>query len=187
MDYTPVITNLVKYAIGEKVNNAVYPYLRLMMQQGVGKPGELIVASVLGFEVRNQCIHGEDAYNHTSNCLVEIKCESDSDSQQLSGNAAWNSIQSNTKVQKLWDDNMQLAQAGFTKKGRLVYILTKMINETSIPGKIQEYLSCNMSKTPKTTHVQLGDYFDVPYLNKKYLERVGMSKPFKEKLLNNYA
>lgn len=183
MNYTPVIENLVAYARGEIVNDTIYPYLRLMMDQGVGKPGELIVASILGFEVRNECIHGEDAYNHTSNCLVEIKCESGS----LSGNAAWSSHTSSRKVQKLWDDNMQLAQAGFTDKGRLVYIITKMINETSIPGKIQESIAYNKSQTPKTTHVQLGDYFAVPYLNEKYLERVSITKPFKQKLLNNYA
>ena len=173
------------YAKGETIDDAIYPYVRHVLENfASGELKEKIVTSVLGYEQSNDSIHGEDALNN--NRPVEIKCET---ATPLCGAAAWTSTNTDIKLQKLFESDQEFVLAGWTKKGRLVYIISCNLNDTDIIVKISDKIHKHRVRTsnltPKTTHTQLGDA-DVKllYFNEKYVDETEISKPFLEKLRN---
>lgn len=182
---TNTIEGYTAYAKGEIIDDAVYPYVRDVLENfASGELKEKIVTNVLGYKQSSESIHGEDAFNNDR--PVEIKCET---ATPLCGAAAWTSTNTSTKLQKLLESDQEFVLAGWSKKGRLVYILSCNLNDTDVIVKIEETINRHRIRTsnltPKTTHTQLGDA-DVKllYFNEKYVDETDISKPFLNKLKN---
>ena len=181
---TNTIEGYTAYAKGETIDDAIYPYVRDVLENfASGEIKEKIVANVLGYKQSSESIHGEDAFNNDR--LVEIKCET---ATPLCGAAAWTSTNTFTKLEKLFESDQEFVLAGWTKKGRLVYILSCNLNDTDVIAKIEETINRHKIRssnlTPKTTHTQLGDAsLNLLYFNEKYVDETDISKPFLSKLI----
>ena len=182
---TNTIEGYTAYAKGEIIDDAVYPYVRDVLENfASGELKEKIVTNVLGYKQSSESIHGEDAFNNDR--PVEIKCET---ATPLCGKATWGSTNTSTKLQKLFESDQEFVLAGWSKKGRLVYILSCNLNDTDVIVKIEETINRHRVRTsnltPKTTHTQLGDAdAKLLYFNKKYVDETEISKPFLTKLKN---
>lgn len=187
MDYQNSIDTITRYALGEQIDDASYNMIRLFTDYGnIGDIAEVIVSNYMGYKNAEDSIHGCDAFN-TEGRAVEIKTERKT---PLAGNAAWTSTNYEDKLIKLIKSDQEYLQVGFTSKGRLIYIIRTELNKTGIITKIGEAIENHKGKstnlTPKTTHTQLGDNFEVVYLSEKYLNKTPVSGVFKKKLLENY-
>lgn len=179
---------LVKYATGERIDDTSYGLIRFFLQHiNLGTIAEAIVSNFLGYKNSDASIHGEDAINREGR-PVEIKSES---AIPLSGNAAWNSTNYEEKVDSLYNSNQEFILSGFTKEGRLVYILRMNLNDTGIIDSLYDQTMIgagNRKKnlTPKTTHTVLPNNFEVVYLSEKYLNKTKFNNVFKQKILAAY-
>jgi len=189
-DYNPdnADNQMVKYLLGETIEaGIVYDLVRRSaMCMDMRKHGEPLICKIINY-TPNLAVHGHDATSPTGR-LAEIKIESETESSKFEANAVWGSTIDLPKLQKLKQEDQEIIQAGVDYKGRLVYILRKNINETRIPGKLYERVMAK-SKTPKTTHTQLGDDFEILYLNRDKLEKVksrnNIVSKFYQKLVDN--
>ncbi len=182
-DYDHSLSLYADYCIGKKIPDRDYSLIRFgAMGMDMRKVGEPIISKILNYEDAPH-IHGADSYNPIRKKLVEIKCETQ---LPLSGKASWGSTKTLEKLHKLKKEDQEYIQAGFEKKGRLVYIIQKDLNDTDIPSKLLERIEAG-STTPKTGHKQIGDEFKVLYLNQRYLDNTPISGPFKKKLIANYG
>jgi len=188
-DYNPNNADdlMVKYLKGETIEQPIYDLVRRWaMCMDMRKTGEPLICKIINY-TPNLHIHGHDATSPIGR-WSELKIETETDSTSLSGKASWQSTTDLRKLDKLREEDQELIQSGIDYKGRLVYILRKDINETRILGKLHERIIAK-SKTPKTTHTQLGDDFEILYLNKDKLEKVKsrnkISLEFYQKLVDN--
>jgi len=165
-----VLKGYTAYAIGERIDDAIYPYVQDILENfASGELKEKIVTNVLGYEQSNESIHGEDALNNKR--PVEIKCET---ATPLCGAASWTSTDCYEKLEKLEKSDQEFVLAGWSKKGRIIYILSCNLNDTMIIPKIDETINRNRLRsknvTPKSTHTQLGDAeITFKYINEKYI------------------
>ena len=186
MDYQNSIDTITRYALGEQIDDASYNMIRLFTDYGnIGDIAEVIVSNYMGYENADDSIHGCDAFN-TEGRAVEIKTERE---LPISGKASWTSTNYEDKLIKLIKSDQEYLQVGFTEKGRLIYIIRTELNKTGVIAKIGHIIENSTGKsniTPKTTHTQLGDNFEVVYLSEKYLNKTHVNNVFKKKLLKNY-
>lgn len=165
------LKSYVAYAKGETIDDTIYPFVRDVLENyASGELKEKIVTEILGYTQSLDSIHGCDAFNNER--PVEIKCET---ATPLSGRASWTSTNNDTKVQKLRDSDQEFVLAGWSTKGRLIYIISCNLNDTDIIDNVEEWINrCKIRTTnitPKTTHVQLGNAeLDFKLINEKYID-----------------
>lgn len=181
-----VLDDYVSYATGERMANdeislRVRKHVQFVMKNfASGEIKEKIITRVLGYEQNTDNIHGCDAFNNGR--PVEIKTETvsfkpDGSVNPLAGNAAWGSTNYEEKLKKLVEEDQELVLAGFSPYGKLGYIISCNLNDTTIAECIMETLKrtkANTSRkatnvTPKTTHAQLGK-FEVKYLHRSLVQ-----------------
>ena len=180
-----VLNDYVSYATGERIkmdnNHRITRHVQFVMKNfASGEIKEKIITRVLGYEQNTDNIHGCDAFNNGR--PVEIKTETvsfkpDGSVNPLAGNAAWGSTNYEDKLKKLVEENQELVLAGFSPYGKLGYIISCNLNDTTIAECIMETLrrtKANTSRkatnvTPKTTHAQLGK-FEVKYLHRSLVQ-----------------
>jgi len=165
------IKSYVAYAKGETIDDTIYPFVRDVLENyASGELKEKIVTEILGYTQSLDSIHGCDAFNNGR--PVEIKCET---ATPLSGKAAWTSTNNVTKLKKLRDSDQEFVLAGWSTKGRLIYLISCNLNDTDIIDKVEEAINrCKVrttNLTPKTSHVQLGNAeLNFKFINEKYID-----------------
>ena len=179
------LENMTAYAKGEMLSEESYSIVDYIFKSfALGELKEKICNEILGYDQSNESIHGKDGYNNGRG--VEHKTEK---KPPLSGEAAWSSTKDFGKLRQLIDSDQEYCQSGWTRKGRLIYVLSMNLNDTDIPHKIGEYISKNQYNpkpwTPKTGHKHFGNAdVNLVYFNEKYAEENIFSGPFLNKIKN---
>lgn len=169
----------------DQIDPKVLEYVKEIMSDvdTAGPRREEIVMHLLGY-VHNTHVHGYDATD--GNFLVEHKAETEQGVQKpgkLFGNITYGSVKTNEHLLKLVSDNPKMVISGWTRSGRLVYVIEFRFNESSYCSKIKEFM--HTTTTPKATWRQIPSKYDVKFYNPKYSDRI--SNGFRDEILGNIA
>jgi hypothetical protein len=158
------------YALDDNsaIDPTVYEYVKEIMSDvdSSGVRREEIVMHYLGY-VHNTHKHGYDGTDGTQ--FVEHKGETEQgveEQKPLAGKITYGSVKTLDHLNEIKVNNPKITLSGWTREGRLVYIIECLFNDTGYYDKIKSKL--NTTTAPKATWCQLPTQFDVKFLSSTY-------------------